>query len=178
MTLMWRFKSNIIVAFSALIMSMAVTSCHSHKKNSKDELKKYEQIYVDDIYDGNARKQSKLYKEIKSWLGVPYKYAGHSKNGTDCSGLVMEVYKNVYGKKIVHYSADIYDKYCRKINRSQLKEGDLVFFSFVKSRKISHVGIYLLNNKFIHSSSSKGVIISDLDEPYYIKNFVGCGRVK
>ncbi len=175
---MRRAGLKIYMMLVVMLLPMAFVSCHSHKKTEKEDVKRYERIYIDDLYSGSERKHSKLYKEVKSWLGVPYKYAGHSKSGTDCSGLVMEVYKNVYGKKIVHYSADIYSRYCKKIGRGQLREGDLVFFSFVKSGKVSHVGIYLRENKFIHSSSSKGVIISDLDEPYYQKGFVGCGRVK
>lgn len=176
---MKRFRNHIILLVSIVALCLSVSSCKSHKNSSKEDKKKYEQTYIDDIYqDNNSRKESELYKEIKSWMGVPYLYGGHSKSGTDCSGLVMEVYKSVYGKKIVHYSADIYSKYCKRIDRDQLREGDLVFFSFVKSGRVSHVGIYLKDNKFVHSSSSRGVIISDMDEPYYRKGFIGCGRVK
>ena len=175
---MVRAKLKIYIMIVAAMMSIAMVSCHSHKGNSKENVKKYERIYIDDLYSSKERKSSKLYKEVKSWLGVPYKYAGHSKSGTDCSGLVMEVYRNVYNKKIVHYSAEIYSKYCRRIKRESMREGDLVFFSFVNSGKVSHVGIYLCKNKFVHASSSCGVIISDLDEPYYKKGFIGCGRVK
>ena len=74
---MVRAKLKIYVMIVAAMMSIAMASCHSHKGNSKEDVKKYERIYIDDLYSGKERKSSKLYKEVKSWLGVPYKYAGH-----------------------------------------------------------------------------------------------------
>ena len=72
----------------------------------------------------------------------------------------------------------MYDKNCEKISKENLMEGDLVFFKTSKKRqRINHVGLYLKNNKFLHSSVKKGVIISDLTEPYYRNCFVGAGRV-
>ena len=65
----------------------------------------------------------------------------------------------------------------KKISESDLKEGDLVFFN-TNGKSISHVGVYLQNHKFVHASSSKGVMISDLNEPYFKKNYVSSGRVK
>lgn len=121
----------------------------------------------------------KLYKELKSWMGVPYQYGGNSRTGTDCSGLVMVVYDNVYNIKLARNSAKIMELNCRKINRNELKEGDLIFFTINKNKdRINHVGLYLKENKFVHSSSSKGVIISDLGEPYYQRYFYCAGRVK
>lgn len=159
-----------------ILMLASMTACSSHKKIKKDI---YEDIYIDDVYDEQKPEdESELMKEVRSWLGAPYRYGGHSKQGTDCSGMVMEVFKAVYGKSIAHNSADIYNKHCKKIKRDQLSEGDLVFFSFVKSGKISHVGIYIGDNKFVHASSSKGVIISDLTSRYYEKGYVGSGRVR
>jgi cell wall-associated NlpC family hydrolase len=116
---------------------------------------------------------------VHQWLCVPYKYGGQSKNGVDCSGLVVEIYKNVYGIKLYRASYEIYEKNCSKINCEELEEGDLVFFNtHKKNNRINHVGLYLKNDKFVHSSTSKGVIISDMTEPYYKKCFVGAGRVK
>ena len=99
------------------------------------------------------------------------------KKGCDCSGFVSQVYKAVYGKSLERNSAAIRDKNCSKIRRSQLRTGDLVFFKTGSSRKINHVGIYLKDNKFIHASSSKGVIVSSLEEKYYIRTYVCSGRV-
>ena len=185
---MKRMPLNITMKLTATIMIAAailmLSSCHSHKDKDKSNKDKYRNEYSDDIYrrgsynNSGDRKESALYREAMSWLGVPYKYGGHSRRGTDCSGLVMEVYKIVYNKAIIHNSADIYSKQCRRIKESELREGDLVFFTFVKSGKISHVGIYLRKRQFIHASSSRGVIINSLDEPYYAKGFVAAGRLK
>ena len=63
-----------------------------------------------------------------------------------------------------------------RISAVEMKEGDLVFFNTTGG--VSHVGIYLRNNKFIHASSSRGVTVSDLFDPYYLKRFLGVGRIE
>ena len=117
-----------------------------------------------------------LYEVIAGWLGTPYKYSGDCKDGIDCSGFVSMVYQQVFGIRLAESSADIY-KEVKPIHKSSLKEGDLVFFK-IKKHRISHVGIFLANNKFVHASVRQGVTISDLDEPYYRKYFFKGGRVK
>ena len=176
----WGLPRFAVVAMAVLLMAVLLGSCH-HKKNRPDDKRDYRNEYVDDIYKDNGGREkprkSRLRKEIESWIGVPYRYGGHSRKGTDCSGLVMEVYAAVYGKKLTHNSADQYSKECRHIKERELREGDLVFFRFSKSGKINHVGIYLENGNFVHASSSRGVIISNIDEAYYRRGFVGAGRV-
>lgn len=116
-----------------------------------------------------------LYDTISSWLGTPYKYAGNCTKGIDCSGFVTVLFNSVYGKKIgARNSSEMY-QLLSHVDQDHMKEGDLVFFKISK-RRISHVGLYLGNNHFVHSSTSKGVIISNLDEPYYKKHFAGAGR--
>lgn len=120
-----------------------------------------------------------LYKEIKSWLGTPYSGGGHTKKvGTDCSGFVMELYLTVYNMKLERRGGLQFYNNCEPIDKKALREGDLVFFNNGEGGKISHVGIYLKDNKFAHASSSRGVIISDLSEKYYLKHFFAAGRVK
>jgi lipoprotein Spr len=63
------------------------------------------------------------------------------------------------------------------VNRRNLREGDLVFFK-INNRKVSHVGIYISNNKFVHASTSRGVVVNDLDEEYYARRFAYGGRVR
>jgi lipoprotein Spr len=65
----------------------------------------------------------------------------------------------------------------RRVNRRNLQEGDLIFFK-INNRNVSHVGIYISNNKFVHASTSRGVMINDLDENYYSRNFAFGGRVR
>jgi murein DD-endopeptidase / murein LD-carboxypeptidase len=117
-----------------------------------------------------------LYDTVESWLGTPYRFAGSTKSGTDCSGFVNTVYHGVYKTNLgARNSGDIYKK-ITKIDKDELTEGDLVFFR-IRKKRISHVGVYLGNNKFVHASTSSGVIISDLTEPYYKKYYAGGGRL-
>lgn len=121
-----------------------------------------------------------LYSEAASWLGTPHRMGGNSKRGVDCSGFVAIIYRKVYGKQLSRSSANMLKYDCRKIRKGKLKEGDLVFFrtSKTKKKEPSHVGIYLKNGKFIHASTSKGVIVSNLSEPYYVRTWLTGGRVK
>ncbi len=125
---------------------------------------------IESVYNSN------LYEYVNEWLGTPYRYSGESKNGIDCSGLVCELYKSAYQKILTGSAKDIYAK-TNPIKKDDLKEGDLVFFKIKKGR-ISHIGIYLGSNRFAHASSQRGVIISDLDDPYYKRYYYKGGRLK
>lgn len=118
-----------------------------------------------------------LIREVSSWLGTPHRYAGNTREGADCSGFVMEVFRSVYQVRLPR-SSDEMASFTRAISKAQLQEGDLVFFRTSGGRRISHVGIYLSNNKFIHASSTRGVIVSDLDEPYYRRTWAQAGRIR
>lgn len=117
----------------------------------------------------------KLYHFIDRWYGTPYKYAGRSKSGVDCSDFTALLFKDVYNISISGAVTDIY-KQCKPIKRSELKEGDLVFFK-INRKSLSHVGVYLQNHKFVHASVHSGVIIDDLGEDYYKKYFRAAGRI-
>lgn len=120
-----------------------------------------------------------LYNEGAHWLGVPHRLGGMSKQGVDCSGLTMQIYKAVYRKKISRSAAEMLKKDCKRIGRGQLHEGDLVFFRTGggKRNTPNHVGVYLKNGRFIHTSASKGVVVSNLNEPYYMRTWICGGRV-
>ena len=119
-----------------------------------------------------------LYKELKRWLGTPYAYAEHTcGEGTDCSGMVMEVFLKVYGIKVHRNSAKMLEENCRVIDLEDLREGDLVFFCTNGDDRVSHVGIYLKDNKFVHASSSRGVAVDDLRQNYYAIHFHAAARV-
>jgi len=121
-----------------------------------------------------------LYNEGAKWLGTPHRMGGSTKKGVDCSGFVAIMYREVYRKQLSRSSADMLKHNCKKVSRSKLQEGDLVFFNTGGSKKKTpnHVGIYLKNGRFIHTSTSKGVIVSSLSEPYYTRNWLTGGRVK
>lgn len=120
----------------------------------------------------------KLYLEAAGWMGVPYRTGGDSKRGTDCSGMTAQIYRKVYHTKLSR-STDGQKKESNKVAKRNLREGDLVFFSSSRSgRKVAHVGIYLKDGKFIHASTSRGVIVSQLKEPYYTKHWISGGRIR
>ena len=127
----------------------------------------------------NYRKDNhKLYIHASEWIGTPYRAGGDSKRGTDCSGLVSQLYKKVYHTRLSR-STDGQLKESSKISRRNLREGDLVFFTSRASRKkVAHVGIYLKDGKFIHASTSQGVIVSNLREKYYTQHWLCGGRIK
>ena len=99
-----------------------------------------------------------LYNAIQQWMGTPYRYGGTDKNGVDCSAFVGHIYREVYGVDLHRVSNDMQQD-VTLISKSELREGDIVFFTNSKGR-VSHVGIYLKNGLFAHSSTSRGVIIS------------------
>lgn len=121
----------------------------------------------------------KLYLTAASWIGTPYKYGGLSRGGVDCSGFTYTLYKEVYGKTLARQSKDMLTTNCKKTDKKSLKEGDLVFFRTdgKKSTVPNHVGVYLKDGKFVHASSSKGVVVSDLATEYYVNTFIAGGKV-
>jgi cell wall-associated NlpC family hydrolase len=111
------------------------------------------------------------------WYGAPYHYGGMSRDGIDCSGFAFLLMSSVYGLASLPRTAKDQYEASRHIGRDELREGDLVFFHTLgKRRAVTHVGVYLRNNKFVHASVS-GVMISDLGEGYYEKHYIGAGRV-
>ena len=113
-----------------------------------------------------------LYAGIDEWLGTRYRLGGTTKDGIDCSAFVQILYITQFGINIPRTAREQYDA-TNRISRTELQEGDLVFFN--TQGGVSHVGLYLQNNKFVHASSS-GVTISDLFEPYWERRFIGVGR--
>jgi lipoprotein Spr len=116
-----------------------------------------------------------LLEAVDEWYGVRYRVGGNTKSGVDCSGFTVAVFAAAYGLNIPRISREQY-RTSKKLSTTELREGDLVFFN-TNGRGVSHVGVYLGNNKFIHASVSRGVMVNDLFEPYYLKRFVGGGRI-
>lgn len=114
-----------------------------------------------------------LISSAKSLLGVPYLWAGSTPKGFDCSGFIYYAFKSV-GKNVSRLSTDGYYSRSYYVDTPQI--GDLVFFENTYRKGISHMGIYLGNNQFIHASSSKGVTISSINEAYYQQRLDGFKR--
>ncbi len=117
-----------------------------------------------------------LYNFIEEWWGTPYRLGGNSRNGIDCSAFVQTLMLGVFSLQLPRTSRE-QKTYAQQIDDAERKEGDLVFFSNSRSGTITHVGIYLHNNKFVHASTSSGVMISDLTDDYWSKRYRGAGRV-
>ena len=117
-----------------------------------------------------------LIEEIDDWYGTPYRYGGSSKRGVDCSAFTRTLLNDVYNTAIPRTAEQQYE-YCEPIKKSQLKQGDLVFFHTTSRSRVTHVGLYLQNGKFVHASTSSGVRISDLDGYYWRRTYKSAGRI-
>ncbi len=166
------------------MLSTALWSCGTSKSNSKTAYQQqpgqtqHKPDKNQKIPDAaNLPVQRELVKQARLWIGTPYIWGGESKSGADCSGFVMTLFKEVAGIALPRNSR-AQSNYCISLDKSKIEIGDLIFFSSPKSRgKIAHVGMYIGDNQFIHSSSSRGVIISKLSGKYYVTHFRGVGRV-
>jgi len=117
---------------------------------------------------------TELLKKIDEWYGTKYCMGGTTSKCIDCSAFMQILFSSVYGVSIPRTAHEQY-KATTRVSRTELKEGDMVFFN--TRGGVSHVGFYLQNNKFVHASTG-GVTISDLFDPYYLRRFVGVGRVE
>ena len=143
------------------------------------ELPSADETPDDDRTDENKTLAEKVVELALSYKGYPYVYGGASPSGFDCSGLVYYCY-NQSGYKLKYRSSrDQWNVSSTVIPKNELLVGDIVFFSNNGSASgIYHVGLYIGNNKIIHASTpSTGVIISDLSEAYYVRNYFGAKRV-
>lgn len=168
-----RYLSNI---FAGIVCILILASCNTSRRAtvpSRDE------GYIEEIEFSRLPKERKLLvREAEEWLGTPYVYARQDKGkGTDCSGLVMQVYLTALDCELPRNSAR-QAEFCRRIKAEEAVAGDLVFFATGKDKsKVSHVGILVDEESFIHASSSKGVVRSKMSNPWYAKRFLMYGRV-
>lgn len=158
-----------------LLALLCLSGCHTSapKLDYRALARASIRLGVDIDADDNHR----LYLTSAEWIGVPYRMGGKSKRGTDCSGLSKQLYKTVYRINLPRSTAEQMDQ-TRRVARRNLHEGDLVFFRSPSSKRVSHVGIYLKEGKFIHASSSQGVMVSHLEENYWNKYWLRGGRWK
>ena len=151
--------------FLLVFLSILITSCSSTKKASAKSV--------------SYSKADKIVLNASSYLGTKYKYGGTTKRGMDCSGLVFTAFKSEK-IQLPRVSIDMAKK-GRKISLKKVQKGDLLFFKTSRKNRINHVGIvsYVRNGiiKFIHSSTSRGVIESSLSEKYWKKAFTKATKI-
>ena len=114
-----------------------------------------------------------LYNYISDWWGTPYRMGGDTKRGIDCSAFVQGLMVSVYGVSLPRVAREQKNS-CRSLSAAELQEGDLLFFN--TRGGVSHVGVYLHNNYFVHASTSGGITISSLNESYWQRRYLGAGR--
>ena len=175
---------NIFRIFFLVFVSFAVVSCGSRKSTSTKPKPNYSTENLRNLnskYIGkNSSTVNRILEDAEDFLGTPYKFGGTTKSGLDCSGLVITVYDENNVKLPRRSSEQALEG--KKIEISEAKPGDLLFFSTSGNGKVSHVGIVKeIKTKgeiiFIHASTTKGVIISSLNEQYWNKAFLFARRV-
>lgn len=166
----------------AIALFLSVLAAQAQTKNvptqvaDKEEQEGLAKDYLSQIMGVavSATSNMKLFHFVYDWIGTPYRFGGSSRKGIDCSAFTKQLYSDVFNLTIRRSSRDIFSM-VNPVGKDDLKEGDLVFFK-IHSRSISHIGIYLGNNRFAHASS-KGVAISSLDDAYYSRYFYKGGRL-
>ena len=160
-------RRNYLLWICVILLSI-LASCGSRKTTSNTKAAR--------AADAMANLKSKpLYRFIYNWTGVKYKLGGLDKSGIDCSGFALLLQKDIYGKSLPRRSRDQADA-VKKRSYNNLKEGDLIFFSF-GGREVDHVGVYLNGDFFVHASTTRGVVVDDLTLPVYQRAIVKTGTL-
>jgi len=120
----------------------------------------------------NLDVKSRIMDQYASWKGVRYRLGGETKKGIDCSGFVQRTFREQFGLELPRST---YEQQEMGKSVSSLRTGDLVLFRAGSTGR--HVGIYIGNNQFVHASTSSGVVISSMDEPYWKKRYNEARRV-
>lgn len=168
------FNLNAQFELDSLIQHSIISDINAQPKEYRDSL--YHRFFSVQGIEIDSTDNDSLFRFIYDKFGTPYKYGDTSRFGMDCSAFVDLVYLKVYNKILPRNSAKIYQLNCLPLPKDSLQQGDLVFFN-IKTTGISHLGIYLKDDIFIHSSSTYGVRFSRLKESYYLKYFYAAGRV-
>jgi len=158
----------------------------------EDELEDYE-VDSSKIYSGELLKRfsasesnidndfgtskDKILMEIIKWMNTPYKFGGNSRKGIDCSAFTQNVFRNSLNFSLLRSAREQFTQGDEIDEVGNLKFGDLVFFNTRRRVRPGHVGIYLGDNIFAHSSSKLGVVVSSLEEGYYNQRFMGGRRM-
>ncbi len=169
------------IALSVVMISV-MTSCGTSRKSTvttrgQKGSSVYHPVEFVKINPDLHAPEKALLTEAKKWLGTPYKYGGESNDGIDCSALMLNVFRDALAIKLPRSSRQQFD-FTEAISKSELIPGDLIFFATGRDKKtVSHVGMYIGEDKMVHSSASRGVMVSRINEEYFVNTFVAAGRV-
>ncbi|CCJ85217.1 Lipoprotein spr precursor [Cronobacter dublinensis 582] len=118
--------------------------------------------------------KSRIMDQYADWKGVRYRLGGSTKSGIDCSGFVQRTFREQFGLELPRSTYE-QQEMGKSVDRTRLRTGDLVLFHAGSTGR--HVGIYIGNNQFVHASTRSGVMISNMDEPYWKKRYNEARRV-
>lgn len=166
--------------FSLLIFFL-FTNCYKsdfsrRTPNRWEQRAKADEILRETAIHNNSLAAKNLLSHMRIFFGTPHKMGGTTVNGVDCSGLVQTIFKRSLNIELPHNTTLLFEQ-TTPVHLKQAQLGDLVFFATNKEKVISHVGIYLHDDWFVHASSVNGVTVSNLKKSYYRKRFRGVRRV-
>ncbi|MDP4190640.1 MAG: C40 family peptidase [Bacteroidota bacterium] len=121
--------------------------------------------------------KEKIIMEIIKYLDTPYKFGGNTSKGIDCSAFTKTIFANSFSLELPRTAREQFQLGEEINDKSELKFGDLIFFNTRKRVRPGHVGIYIGDNMFAHSSSSQGVMVSSLETDFYSRKFMGGRRM-
>lgn len=176
-----------------------VTTSHSTKSKKKQKESEQEVIQIDPdvalqlskvesmdnlqfkyaiILDATVERLTNvdLLNFMDKWWGTKYCLGGSTETCIDCSAFTKIAMNELFKTDLPRTAQEQYN-IADKVEQEELEEGDLIFFQTTRNRDITHVGIYLMNNKFLHASTSNGVTVSDMNETYWRQHYRGCGRI-
>lgn len=149
---------------------------YTSKNKTIKTQKSSKRVNVKKLVKVSSNEGKYLIQQIENYLGVRYKWGGSTSSGMDCSGFVKTVFENSVDIELPHNAKQLFD-FGKKTEGSALTFGDLVFFKNVGARGISHVGIYLADSSFVHASTKRGVVVSNINSKYYQERYVSAKRI-
>lgn len=178
-----RYMLRVVPAIAVAVLLSACSSASSTAKNMHSETHAVGsgdlsslQASQDEFEKmvSNLDVKSRLMDQYASWKGVRYRLGGSTRKGIDCSAFVQRTFREQFGLELPRSTSEQQDS-GKSISRSQLRTGDLVLFRAGSTGR--HVGIYIGNDQFVHASTSSGVTISSMNEPYWKKRYNEARRV-
>jgi cell wall-associated NlpC family hydrolase len=172
---------SVFSALSALVLLGLLSACATTQPTKKS----YESSQthrLEDAETGDARPLSQMSNEVIiraiSLVGTPYRYGGTQPHtGFDCSGLIGFVFNEAAGLKLPRTTRELIDIEAKAVDREDLQAGDLVYFNS-RGGRVSHIGIYVGEDRFVHAPSTGGVVrIDKINTPYWTKFYVGAKRI-